>query len=217
MAGERKHDNGRGHFDGGRKPYERNQRQELLLVELAAVARQQTLRHPFFREARPPSPARQQGGDPAPIAVGQMSSSNSSCSAIDLTTFLMAMISLTMSRISSRAASGSNLASWFKVDHIDQCVEDGCLDVAVVLGADMLGGLTLSLDRRRWWRLVRGLGWRRHIRRRLGGARLRRGRPRHAVLHAAARVPAPVGARRRRCRRATPFPEHASSLRLRLG
>jgi hypothetical protein len=41
-----------------------------------------------------------------------MSSSSSSCSAIDITIFLIAMISLTMSRISSRADSLSSLASW---------------------------------------------------------------------------------------------------------
>jgi hypothetical protein len=41
-----------------------------------------------------------------------MSSSSSSCSAIDITMFLIAMISLTISRISSRADSPSSLASW---------------------------------------------------------------------------------------------------------
>jgi hypothetical protein len=40
-----------------------------------------------------------------------MSSSSSSCSEIDIAKFLIAMMSLTMSRISSRALSGSSLAS----------------------------------------------------------------------------------------------------------
>src|SRR5216683_350661 len=42
---------------------------------------------------------------PYPRTSLQMSSSSSSCSAIDITMFLIAMISLTMSRISSRADS----------------------------------------------------------------------------------------------------------------
>jgi hypothetical protein len=49
---------------------------------------------------------------PYPSTSLQMSSSSSSCSAIDITTFLRAMISLTMSRISSRAASASSRESW---------------------------------------------------------------------------------------------------------
>jgi hypothetical protein len=43
-----------------------------------------------------------------------MSSSSSSCSAIDITTLLIWIISLTMSRISSRAAAASSLASWVR-------------------------------------------------------------------------------------------------------
>ncbi|MNW14504.1 hypothetical protein D3C71_2127440 [compost metagenome] len=41
----------------------------------------------------------------------QISSSNSSCSEIDIAKFLIVMMSLTISRISSRALSVSSLAS----------------------------------------------------------------------------------------------------------
>ena len=49
--------------------------------------------------------------------------------------FLIAMISLTMSRISSRAESASSLASCAKIDRLDQRAEDRALDLVVGLRA----------------------------------------------------------------------------------
>jgi hypothetical protein len=46
---------------------------------------------------------------------------------MDITTFLSAMISLTMSRISSRAESASRRASWREIDRLDQRAEDRML------------------------------------------------------------------------------------------
>src|SRR3569833_1786361 len=51
---------------------------------------------------------------PYPRTSLQISSSRSSCSEIDITIDLSAMISATMSRISSRAASWSMVASWLR-------------------------------------------------------------------------------------------------------
>ena len=60
-----------------------------------------------------------------------MSSSSSSCSAIDITMFLIAMISLTMSRISSRAEFAVEFGELGKVDRFDQGAEDRRLDLIV--------------------------------------------------------------------------------------
>ena len=68
---------------------------------------------------------------PYPRTSLQMSSSSSSCSAIDITMFLIAMISLTMSRISSRADFAVELGELGEIDRLDQRAEDRRLDLVI--------------------------------------------------------------------------------------
>ena len=121
-----------------------------------------------------------------------MSSSRSSCSAIDITTFLIAMISLTMSRISSRAASVSSLDELRQVDRLDQRAEDRALGLVVFLGLRALrpagagaAGAPAALRRRRGGGR---LGARAARRRRAAGAPRRRCGGRCAELRRAYRT-----------------------------
>ena len=59
------------------------------------------------------------------------------------------MISLTMSRISSRAESASSLASCDEVDRLDQRAEDRALDLVVDLGMPRIDGRRRERRRRR--------------------------------------------------------------------
>ena len=89
-----------------------------------------------------------------------MSSSSSSCSAIDIAKFLIAMMSLTMSRISSRALSGIELGELRQVDRVDQRRKDLRLGVVVGLAALALRLRGLGGERRRFDRLApRRGGW----------------------------------------------------------
>jgi hypothetical protein len=72
-----------------------------------------------------------------------MSSSRSSCSEIDITIALMAMISLTMSRI-SRARIGVELGELGEVDRLDQRAEDGALDLVIGLECREIRGRRCS-------------------------------------------------------------------------
>ena len=75
-----------------------------------------------------------------------MSSSSSSCSEIDITMFLIAMISLTMSRISSRAEFGIEPRELREIDGFDQRAEDRALDLVIALGPARIDRRTGDID-----------------------------------------------------------------------
>src|SRR4029079_6819185 len=77
---------------------------------------------------------------PKPRTSLQMSSSRSSCSEIDITMFLIAMISLTMSRISLARGIGVELGELTEVDRLDQGAEDRALDLVVGFRAPRIDG-----------------------------------------------------------------------------
>ena len=141
-----------------------------------------------------------------------MSWSRCSCSAIDITTALIEMISLTMSRISSRAEFGIELGELGQIDGVDQRVEDRRLDLVVVLRA-RIGACARRRacddgHRRRGSRLRR-LRRGRLGRRRFGGRRRRLGTERPVPRRcgrAGARCAAGAGSRRGKSEVAERFP-----------
>jgi len=88
-------------------------------------------RRPIDHDVRMSSRASSGSSGPKPRTSLQISSSRSSCSAIDSTKFLMVTISWTMSRISSRALSASSLDSGGEIDRLDQRAEDQRLGLKI--------------------------------------------------------------------------------------